>query len=77
LEVKQESEIEDEDIEISIKNAQKIRKDVKEGEELLINVTPDSMELSRIASQAAAQTIKQQLKNIEREKFFEKFQNKE
>jgi hypothetical protein len=43
----------------------------------LIDVTPESMELSRIASQAAAQTIKQQLKNIERENFFEKFQNKE
>jgi N utilization substance protein A len=35
------------------------------------------MELSRIAAQAAAQTIKQNLKNIEREKFYEKFQDKE
>jgi len=35
------------------------------------------MELSRIAAQSAAQTIKQNLKNIEREKFFEKFQDKE
>jgi len=35
------------------------------------------MELSRIAAQAAAQTIKQSLKNIEREKFYEKFQDKE
>jgi transcription termination/antitermination protein NusA len=77
LMVKKENEIEDENTEIWLKDAKKIRKDVKEWEELLINVTPESMELSRIASQAAAQTIKQQLKNIEREKFFEKFQNKE
>ncbi len=75
--VKKESEIEDENIEISTKEAKKIRKDAKEWEELLVNVTPESLELSRIASQAAAQTIKQQLKNVEREKFFEKFQNKE
>ncbi len=77
LEVKKEKDIEDEEIEISLKEAKKIRKDAKEWEELLINITPDTLELSRIASQAAAQTIKQQLKNIEREKFFEKFQNKE
>ena len=75
--VKKENEIEDEDTEIWLKAAKEIRKDVKELEELLINITPESMELSRIASQAAAQTIKQQLKNIEREQFFEKFQNKE
>ncbi|HPC34569.1 MAG TPA: transcription termination factor NusA [Candidatus Absconditabacterales bacterium] len=75
--VKKEDEIEDEDTEIGLKAAKEIRKDIKEGEELLIDVTPKSMELSRIASQAAAQTIKQQLKNVEREKFFEKFQNKE
>ena len=75
--VKSENEIEDPDTEIWLKEAKAIRKDIKEWEELLINVTPESMELSRIASQAAAQTIKQQLKNIEREQFFEKFQNKE
>ena len=40
-------------------------------------MTPESMQLSRIAAQAAAQTIKQNLKNIEREKFYEKFQDKE
>ena len=77
LDVKPEDEIEDEDIEITLKEAKKIRKDAKEWEELLIDVTPDTLELSRIASQAAAQTIKQQLKSIEREKFFEKFKNKQ
>jgi hypothetical protein len=43
----------------------------------LIDVTPKSLELSRIAAQAAAQTIKQSLKNVERERFYEKFQNKQ
>lgn len=77
LDVKKEDEIEDLDIEITLKEAKKIRKDAKEWEELLIDVTPPTLELSRIASQAAAQTIKQQLKTIEREKFFEKFKNKQ
>ena len=77
LDVKSEEDLEDLDVDITLEEAKKIRKDAKEWEELLIDVTPESLELSRIASQAAAQTIKQQLKNVEREKFFEKFQNKE
>lgn len=76
MEVKKD-EIEDEEKEILLSDAKEIREDVTEGEKLLTNVTPESMELSRIASQAAAQTIKQNLKNIERERFFEKFQNKQ
>ncbi|MDR0282309.1 MAG: hypothetical protein LBI53_03115 [Candidatus Peribacteria bacterium] len=70
-------EVEDADIQISLSDAKKIRKDVTVGEKLLENVTPESMELSRIAAQSAAQTIKGSLKNIEREKFYEKFQDKE
>ncbi|MDR0860686.1 MAG: transcription termination factor NusA [Candidatus Peribacteria bacterium] len=70
-------EVEDPDTQITLEEAKKIRKDVKVGEKLLEDVTPQSMELSRIAAQAAAQTIKQSLKNIEREKFYEKFQDKE
>jgi N utilization substance protein A len=69
--------IEDEDRQIILKEAKKIRKDVEIGEKLLIDVTPATMELSRIAAQSAAQTIKQSLKGIERERFYEKFQNKE
>jgi formiminotetrahydrofolate cyclodeaminase len=64
-------------LEVVLKEAKKIRKDVEAGEQILINVTPEKLELSRIASQAAAQTIKQNLKNIERERFYEKFQNKQ
>ena len=70
-------EEEEEEIQILLKDAKKIREDVVVGEQLLINVTPSKLELSRIASQAAAQTIKQNLKNVERERFYEKFQNKE
>ena len=72
--IDEEQEIE---TQILLKDAKKIREDVAVGEQLLINVTPAKLELSRIASQAAAQTIKQNLKNVERERFYEKFQNKE
>lgn len=77
LDVVKDSELKNEDTEITLKEAKKIRSDIKEWEELLIDITPKELELSRIASQAAAQTIKQQLKNIERWRFFEKFQNKQ
>lgn len=70
-------EVEDADIQVTLEDAKKIRKDAKLEEKLLIDVTPATLELSRIAAQAAAQTIKQNLKNIERERFFEKFQNKQ
>ena len=77
LEVCKDDEIEEEECQIGLKEAKKIRKDVEVGEKLLIDVTPATMELSRIAAQSAAQTIKQSLKGIERERFYEKFQNKQ
>ena len=70
-------EVEDPETQVSLKEAKKIRKDVEVWERLLEDVTPESMELSRIATMTAAQTIKQALKNIEKEKFQEKFQWKE
>jgi len=69
--------VEDDEIQINLKDAKKIRHDAEIGEKLYINVTPETLELSRIAAQSAAQTIKQNLKNLERERFYEKFQNKE
>ena len=75
--VADKDELEDEETHIHVKNAKKDRKDAKAWEQLFFDITPDSLELSRIAAQAAAQTIKQQLKGIERERFYEKFQNKE
>jgi len=46
--------IEDEETQVSVKDAKKIRKDAELGEKLLIDVTPATMELSRIAAQSAA-----------------------
>jgi len=69
--------VEDEDKQMSLKDAKKIRKDVEVGESILLDVTPEHMELSRIAAQAAAQTVKQHLKVLERERFFDKFQHKQ
>lgn len=70
-------EIEEQWIQMLLEDAQKIRKDIKEGEMVLMDITPEQLEFSRIAVQAAAQTIKQNLKNIERERFYEKFQHKQ
>lgn len=70
-------EVEDPETQVSLEDAKKIRKDVEIWERLLEDVTPESMELSRIATMTAAQTIKQALKVIEKEKFYEKFQWKE
>ena len=73
------TEIEDkeEDRQIMLEAAVKIQKDIKEWETLTQEITPDPLEFTRIGIQAAAQTIKQNLKSIERERFFEKFQDKQ
>lgn len=60
-----------------VADAKKVKADVKEGEQLVIDITPNPLEFTRIGIQAAAQTIKQNLKSIERERFFEKFQDKQ
>ncbi|USN54404.1 MAG: transcription termination factor NusA [Candidatus Peribacteria bacterium] len=72
-------EIEDkeEDRQMLLKEAKEVKADAKVGDTLTIDITPDPLEFTRIGVQAAAQTIKQNLKNIERERFFEKFQDKE
>jgi len=70
-------EVEEPSCEITLKEAKKDMPDIQLEEKLLIDVTPENLELSRIAAQAAGQTIMQNLKTLEREKFFEKFQNKE
>lgn len=70
-------EVEEPWIEISLKDAKKERNDLNLWDTLLTDITPEELEFSRIAVQAAAQTIKQSLKKIERERFFEKFQNKQ
>lgn len=72
-----EEEYSDSHVYMSLEEAQTTREDIEVGEKLLIDITPKSLEFTRVAVQAAAQTIKQHLKNIERERFFEKFQDKQ
>lgn len=72
-----EIEEKEEDRQILLKDAKEIKKDAIIGDTLSIDITPDPLEFTRIGVQAAAQTIKQNLKNIERERFFEKFQDKQ
>jgi len=63
--------------EMLLEDAQKSKEDIKIGETLTMDITPDPLEFTRIGVTAAAQTIKQNLKNIERERFFDKFQDKQ
>lgn len=72
-----EIEEKEEDRQMLLKEAKEKQKDIALGETLTIDITPDPLEFTRIGVQAAAQTIKQNLKNIERERFFEKFQDKQ
>ena len=72
-----EIEEKEEERQMLLADARKLKKDVDLGETLVLDITPESLEFTRIGVQAAAQTIKQSLKNIERERFFEKFQDKE
>lgn len=70
-------EVEDDQLQIDLEQAQELRDDAEIGEQMLIDITPDELNFTRIGVQAAAQTIKQYLKGIERERFFEKFQHKQ
>lgn len=70
-------EVEEKESEMLMDEAKTLKADAQIGEKILIDITPDPLEFTRIGVQAAAQTIKQNLKNIERERFFEKFQDKQ
>ena len=72
-----DEEIADEEKQMHLKDAKKIKEDVEVGEDLLIDITPESLEFSRIAAQSAAQTIKQQVKKIEKERFYRTFADSE
>ncbi len=71
--ISDEEEITEPEKQIHLSEAKKYKKDVKPGEELLVDITPEKLEFSRIAAQAAAQTIKQQVKKIEKERFYRTF----
>jgi transcription termination/antitermination protein NusA len=68
-------EVEDEDTQISLKDAKKIKKNVKVGDELKTDVTPASY--GRIAAQSAKQVIIQRLQEAERDMMYETFKDRE
>lgn len=68
-------EVENLNIEISLKDAKKMKKDVEIGDEIKIDVTP--LEYGRIAAQSAKQVILQRIQEAERESLYEMFKNRE
>lgn len=68
-------EIENEDLEILVKDAKKYKKDAKVGDEIRIDVTP--LEYGRIAAQAAKQVITQRLQEAERDLMYDTFKDRE
>lgn len=68
-------DVENENFEISLADAKKIKSDVEVGDEITIDVTPP--EYGRIAAQAAKQVILQKLQEAERQSLYEKFKDRE
>jgi len=69
--------LEDSCTEIIIDDAKKQRSDINIWEQIFIDITPVNLEFSRIWVQSAAQTIQQHIKNMQKERFFDKFENKQ
>ena len=67
--------VENENFEISLKDAKKIKTDVDVGDEITIDVTP--LEYGRIATQAAKQVILQKLQEAEKQSLYEMFKDRE
>jgi transcription termination/antitermination protein NusA len=68
-------DVENPNIEISLAEAKKMKKNVQIGDEIRIDVTP--LEYGRIAAQAAKQVILQRIQEAERESLYEMFKNRE
>ena len=68
-------EVENDNFEISIKDATKIKPDADTGDEIEIDVTP--IEYGRIAAQAAKQVILQKLQEAEKQSLYEMFKDRE
>ena len=68
-------EVENENFEISLAEAKKIKGDVEEGDEVAIDVTPEGY--GRIAAQAAKQVILQKLQEAEKQSLFDMFKDRE
>lgn len=67
--------VEDSELQVSLKDATRYRKNAKIGDQIKIDVTP--MEYGRIAAQSAKQVIIQKIQEAEREVMFENFKDKE
>jgi len=67
--------VENENFEISLKDAKKLKPDTEEGDEIAIDVTP--IEYGRIAAQAAKQVILQKLQEAEKQSLYEIFKGRE
>ncbi|MDD5025977.1 MAG: transcription termination factor NusA [Candidatus Peribacteraceae bacterium] len=67
--------VENENFEISLKDAKKIKPDSEVGDEITIDVTP--VEYGRIAAQAAKQVILQKLQEAEKKSLYEMFKGRE
>ena len=68
-------DVENPNIEISLAEAHKMKKDVEVGDIIKIDVTP--LEYGRIAAQSAKQVILQRLQEAERDALYEMFKNRE
>lgn len=68
-------EVENENFEMLLSDAQKIKRDIDVGDEIEIDVTPEGY--GRIAAQAAKQVILQKLQEAERMSLYEKFKDRE
>ncbi|MBN1494987.1 transcription termination/antitermination protein NusA [Candidatus Peregrinibacteria bacterium] len=67
--------VENQDLEMSLAEAKKYKKNPKVGDEIKIDVTP--MEYGRIAAQAAKQVIIQRIQEAERDVMYENFKDRE
>ncbi|OGJ69525.1 transcription termination factor NusA [Candidatus Peribacteria bacterium RIFCSPLOWO2_12_FULL_53_10] len=68
-------DVENENFEISLKDARKIKPDAEAGDEIEIDVTPEGY--GRIAAQAAKQVILQKLQEAEKQSLYEMFKDRE
>lgn len=67
--------VENKDLEMTLAEARKYKKDAKAGDEIRIDVTP--LEYGRIAAQSAKQVIIQRIQEAEREVMYDTFKDRE
>ncbi len=73
----EEPRLQNPDAEFTLSDAQKHKADVKIGEEIFFEVTPEDLHYGRIAAQTAKQVIIQRIREAERQATFDAFKGKE